>query len=214
MTKPRRLVTLAGMIALATTAALSPAYAWEQLQIGQVYIVRTPSAGLCPRLEWHFVVDAHRSMIGSLECDWLTRVATLAGRLNPDDSFQLSAAAAARTSAENLRPATWWCRSMGPEARVTNRHSKSCSRATQDWRAVAASGSVRSTSFRSGSVPIRPAPAIPLAQLASAVGVALFHRRGSEPLRAIVAAKAETPRRQETPRDCARGNAIASAEAS
>lgn len=102
MTKPRRLVTLAGMIALATTAALSPAYAWEQLQIGQVYIVRTPSAGLCPRLEWHFVVDAHRSMIGSLECDWLTRVATLAGRLNPDDSFQLSAAEAGGGRSANI----------------------------------------------------------------------------------------------------------------
>jgi hypothetical protein len=64
--------------------------------------VRTAAVGLCPRLEWHFVVDAHRSMIGFLECDWLTRVANLSGRLKPNDSFQLSAAEVDRDRSANI----------------------------------------------------------------------------------------------------------------
>jgi hypothetical protein len=79
-----------GMIALAATASLSPARALEQVQIGQIYIMHTAPADTCTALDWHFVVDAHRSVIGFLTCDWDKHLATLSGTLNADDTFQMT----------------------------------------------------------------------------------------------------------------------------
>jgi hypothetical protein len=86
----RATAVVTGMIALAATASLSPARALEQVQIGQIYIMHTAPADTCNALDWHFVVDAHRSMIGFLTCDWNTRLATLSGTLNADDTFQIT----------------------------------------------------------------------------------------------------------------------------
>ena len=63
----------------------------EQLLIGQWYSVYTPPVGGCPRLEWRFVVDPHRTINGFLAGDGQQRIANLSGLLNDDDSFQITA---------------------------------------------------------------------------------------------------------------------------
>ena len=63
----------------------------EQLLIGQWYSVYTPAVGACPRLEWRFVVDPHRTINGFLAGDGQQRIANLSGLLNDDDSFQITA---------------------------------------------------------------------------------------------------------------------------
>jgi hypothetical protein len=90
MTRRRASALMTGLIAVAASAPFSPAVALEQVQIGQVYILHTVAAGGCSELDWHFVVDPHRSMAGFVVCDWLRHTATLSGTLNADDSFQLS----------------------------------------------------------------------------------------------------------------------------
>jgi hypothetical protein len=62
----------------------------EQIQIGQWYRFGTPAAGACPSLQWHFAVNAQRGIGGSLENAGQQPIATLAGRLNADDSFQMT----------------------------------------------------------------------------------------------------------------------------
>jgi hypothetical protein len=86
----RATAVVTGMIALAATASLSPARALEQVQIGQIYIMHTAPADTCSALDWHFVVDAHRSVIGFLTCDWDKHLATLSGTLGEDDTFQIT----------------------------------------------------------------------------------------------------------------------------
>jgi hypothetical protein len=86
----RATAVVTGMIALAATASLSPARALEQVQIGQIYVMHTVPADTCSALDWHFVVDAHRSVIGFLTCDWDKHLATLSGTLNADDTFEMT----------------------------------------------------------------------------------------------------------------------------
>ena len=62
----------------------------EQILIGQEYAIRTPQAGQCPQLEWRFVVNPQRQIIGSLSRDG-GRSAVLSGLLATDDSFQMTA---------------------------------------------------------------------------------------------------------------------------
>jgi hypothetical protein len=101
MTKPTTATALiTGAMALATAALLSPAGALEQVQLGQWYTIHTVPMGTCPALDWHYVVDAHRSIAGYLTRDRVDQIAVLAGTLNADDSFQMTA-----TEAEGNRQA-------------------------------------------------------------------------------------------------------------
>ena len=65
----------------------------EQIATGQWYTISTPEAGACPVLQWHFVVDPERSLAGYIVRDGQERVANLSGRINPDDSFRMTATA-------------------------------------------------------------------------------------------------------------------------
>lgn len=78
------------MIALAAACALLGCTA-EQILIGQVYNIYTPSTGACPRLEWQFVVNPQRSISGHLSVDGQQKLANLSGLLAADDSFQITA---------------------------------------------------------------------------------------------------------------------------
>jgi hypothetical protein len=92
MMKIRRAASVTtGVIALAATALLSPARALEQVQLGQWYTIHTVPLGTCPALDWHFVVDANRSINGYWARDAAKPAAILAGTLNADDSFQMTA---------------------------------------------------------------------------------------------------------------------------
>jgi len=71
-------------------AALLAGCTFEQILIGQWYAIVTPSAGACPRLDWHFVVNPQRDIGGFLSDEAQQRIATLSGRLNADDSFQMT----------------------------------------------------------------------------------------------------------------------------
>jgi hypothetical protein len=85
-------VLTTGVTALALVACLLSGCRIEQLLIGQWYTVDTPPAGACPSLEWRFVVNPQRSIGGYLSSgDRQQRIANLSGRLNPDDSFQITA---------------------------------------------------------------------------------------------------------------------------
>jgi hypothetical protein len=77
-------------IALALAAFLLPGCTLEQILIGQLYVIDTPPAGACPSLEWQFVVNPQRSIVGSLREGQKT-IAKLSGVLNRDDSFQITA---------------------------------------------------------------------------------------------------------------------------
>jgi hypothetical protein len=81
----------AGLLAIGLAAFGVTGCTLEQILIGQWYTIGTPPAGGCPALQWHFVVDPHRSIGGFLTSDGQQRIATLTGRLNPDDSFQMKA---------------------------------------------------------------------------------------------------------------------------
>lgn len=63
----------------------------EQILIGQRYLIYTPPAGACPSLGWQFVVDPQRSIDGILSGDRQQPIAKLAGVLNADDSFRMTA---------------------------------------------------------------------------------------------------------------------------
>ena len=89
-TRPRRAPTIS-TITLALAAFLLLGCTVEQLLIGQWYTIGTPQAGACPRLAWQFFVDPQRSINGFLSRGGEQRIATLSGKLNPDDSFQLMA---------------------------------------------------------------------------------------------------------------------------
>jgi hypothetical protein len=65
----------------------------EQVQLGQVFIVYTPPSGTCPVLQWQFVVEANRTIAGTLLSN-ARPLGRLAGRLNPDDSYRMDVAAA------------------------------------------------------------------------------------------------------------------------
>jgi hypothetical protein len=80
-------VLTAGFIAL---ACLLPSCTLEQILIGQLYTIRTPPTADCPELAWQFFVDPERNINGSLSRDTLQPVASLSGRLNPDDSFRMT----------------------------------------------------------------------------------------------------------------------------
>jgi hypothetical protein len=67
----------------------------EQIFIGQVYNIETPPNGACPRLHWRFVVNAQRSIDGSVTSVGQQPIATLSGVLNADDSFRITATALA-----------------------------------------------------------------------------------------------------------------------
>lgn len=86
--RPSALTT--GMTSLALVASFLPGCMIEQILIGQWYRVYTPTVGACPRLEWRFVVNPQRSIDGFLSGDGQQRIATLSGRLNADDSFQIT----------------------------------------------------------------------------------------------------------------------------
>ncbi len=87
MTVPKRLIAWA---IVASAAGLVGACQLEQVMLGQWYTVRSAPQGTCPALDWHFVVDAQRSIGGYLDRDQFTKIGTLSGTLNPDDSFQMS----------------------------------------------------------------------------------------------------------------------------
>ena len=80
------------LIGCVLAACLLPGCTLEQILIGQWYNIETPRAGDCPPLDWRFVVDADRSIAGSLSRARQQRIADLSGRLNPDDSFEITAA--------------------------------------------------------------------------------------------------------------------------
>jgi hypothetical protein len=90
MRKPTPAVALTTIV-LATTALCPPARALEQVQLGQWYTMHTVPMGTCPALDWHFVVDAYRSIAGFWGRDVAQRSAILSGTLNADDSFQMTA---------------------------------------------------------------------------------------------------------------------------
>jgi hypothetical protein len=84
----RQLIALTtGTLALGLTASCTP----EQVQLGQWYTIYTGAQGTCPALDWHFVVDAHRSIGGYLTRDQFKQIGTLSGTLNADDTFQMAA---------------------------------------------------------------------------------------------------------------------------
>ena len=86
MTLGRRAAVLtAGTVALGLIASCT----LEQVLLGQWYNVPTVPQGSCPALNWHFVVDAHRSIAGYLDRDQFKQIGTLSGTLNPDDSYQM-----------------------------------------------------------------------------------------------------------------------------
>ena len=82
-------VLMTSMIALAVSSLAGCTL--EQILIGQWYTIDTPSAGGCPGLEWRFVVSPQRSIDGFLSRGGQQPIAKLAGVLNPDDSFQITA---------------------------------------------------------------------------------------------------------------------------
>jgi hypothetical protein len=79
-----------GVRALVLGAWLLPSCTLEQIMIGQWYTFYTPPAGGCPGLEWQFVVNPQRLIGGHLSRDNYQPVADLSGRLNADDSFQIT----------------------------------------------------------------------------------------------------------------------------
>lgn len=81
-------VLLTSMIALAASPLAGCTF--EQILIGQWYTIDTPPAGACPALEWRFVVNAQRSIGGSLFRGGQQPIAKLSGVLNPDDSFRIT----------------------------------------------------------------------------------------------------------------------------
>jgi hypothetical protein len=87
MTVRRTVALTTGAVALAVTASCT----LEQVLLGQWYTIHTFAQGTCPALDWHFVVDAHRSMGGYLDRDEYKQIATLSGTLNADDTFEMTA---------------------------------------------------------------------------------------------------------------------------
>ena len=98
----RASVSRANVIALCLAAFLLPGCTEEQILIGQSYILYTPPAGACPRLEWRFVVNPQRSVSGFLSPDGQQRIANLSGLLNADDSFQITATSVAGNRTANV----------------------------------------------------------------------------------------------------------------
>jgi hypothetical protein len=86
MTLAHRVVAVTtGILALGLVASCQ----LEQVLLGQWYTLHTIAQGTCPALDWHFVVDAHRSIGGYLDRDQFKQIGILSGTLNPDDSFQM-----------------------------------------------------------------------------------------------------------------------------
>ncbi len=98
MTIRRGITLAASMVALLAAASCSP----EQLLLGQWYNMHTYAAGTCPAMDWHFVVDAHRSIAGYLDRDTFKQVATLSGSLHADDTFDMTATEAGGNREEHI----------------------------------------------------------------------------------------------------------------
>ncbi len=79
------LTTTAGVLALGVVAACT----LEQVLPGQWYALHTRPQGGCPALDWHFVVDAQRSIGGYLSREPSNQIGTLSGTLNADDSYEM-----------------------------------------------------------------------------------------------------------------------------
>jgi hypothetical protein len=95
MTNRTRTWARAGrLITMVLAVCLLSGCTFEQILIGQWYTVNTPPAGACPSLQWQFAVNPQRMVYGFLS-DSQHRIGNLSGRLNPDDSFQLSVTDAA-----------------------------------------------------------------------------------------------------------------------
>lgn len=95
-------VLATGMIVLTLATYLLLGCTFEQILIGQWYTIETPQAGACPRLYWQFVVNPQRSIGGFLSRDGQQRIANLSGRLNADDSFQMTATDVAGNRSANV----------------------------------------------------------------------------------------------------------------
>jgi hypothetical protein len=74
----------------------------EQVLLGAWYNFSTNAAGSCPVLGWHFVVDAQRQIGGYLDRDTWTKIATLSGRLNQDDTFEMTATQVGGSKTERI----------------------------------------------------------------------------------------------------------------
>ena len=91
MDAPLPIRRAARMIALLLATTPLAACNVEQILIGQFYSIATPPDGSCPTLRWQFVVNAQRSIDGSLLDAGQRQIATLSGTLRPDDSFVIHA---------------------------------------------------------------------------------------------------------------------------
>lgn len=65
---------------------------FEQVQLGQEFIVYTDAAGACPKLTWQFVFDAQRAIHGELFATNGKSLAKITGILNQDDTFRMDLA--------------------------------------------------------------------------------------------------------------------------
>jgi len=84
--------------ATAAFALLPMACSAPQILIGQLYSIPTPPAGDCPALLWRFVVDAQRTIAGSVSRVGQPPFATLSGTLAADQSFRMTASNIAEKS--------------------------------------------------------------------------------------------------------------------
>jgi hypothetical protein len=92
MTRTKKITACAiGMITLATVVSNRSAVALEQVVLGQDYNFHTRATGACPAANWELYVDGDRAIMGSIAWDRMNHVATIYGKLNPDDTFSLEA---------------------------------------------------------------------------------------------------------------------------
>ena len=85
----RRLVS--NILALGLTVGLLSACTLDQILIGQVYTIVTPSTGACPALSWQFFVNAQRAINGILSSGQ-QRIGILSGTLDQNDPFRMTVA--------------------------------------------------------------------------------------------------------------------------
>jgi hypothetical protein len=72
-------------------ACLLAGCTFEQILIGQIYHITTPSTGSCPALTWQFYVDARNQIHGTLAKTGALPMAELTGALGQDDHFEMIA---------------------------------------------------------------------------------------------------------------------------
>jgi hypothetical protein len=85
------LKSFALLTSLAIATSITPAPAVEQVELGQLYFFHSPPVGTCPGLDWHTVVDKDREITGWISWEGNKHLATVTGKLNPDDTFQVTA---------------------------------------------------------------------------------------------------------------------------